>query len=151
MVSRNEFRCKLTKVLVHVADVDTKIVQVSCSPHPVPRAECRLSQDINFVAEMLESLSRDAEIQLQRHTEHIARKNKSQETLYDVVTSINMSRNVQELLTQFLHTMKELADARGAAVFLEIKKDTYSLVQKLAWNPPQKMAPVPARRYTGVR
>ena len=84
-----------------------------------------LSQDINFVAEMLESLSRDAEIQLQRHTEHIARKNKSQETLYDVVTSINMSRNVQELLTHFLHTMKELADARGAAVFLEIKKDTY--------------------------
>lgn len=87
-----------------------------------------LSQDINFVAEMLESLSRDAEIQLQRHTEHIARKNKSQETLYDVVTSINMSRNVHELLTHFLHTMKELVDARGAVVFLETKKNTYSLI-----------------------
>ncbi len=87
-----------------------------------------LSQDINFVAEMLESLSRDAEIQLQRHTEHIARKNKSQKTLYDVVTSINMSRNVHELLTHFLHTMKELVDARGAVVFLETKKNTYSLI-----------------------
>ena len=90
-----------------------------------------LSQDINFVAEMLESLSRDAEIQLQRHTEHIARKNKSQETLYDVVTSINMSRNVQELLTHFLHTMKELVDARGAAVFLETKKDAYALIAEV--------------------
>ena len=87
-----------------------------------------LSQDINFVAEMLESLSRDAEIQLQRHTEHIARKNKSQETLYDVVTSINMSRNVHDLLTRFLHTMRELVDARGAVVFLETKKNTYSLI-----------------------
>ncbi|MCY3803311.1 MAG: histidine kinase [Gammaproteobacteria bacterium] len=87
-----------------------------------------LSLEINFVAEMLESLSRDAEIQLQRHTEHIARKNKSQKTLYDVVTSINMSRNVHELLTHFLHTMKELVDARGAVVFLETKKNTYSLI-----------------------
>lgn len=87
-----------------------------------------LSQDINFVGEMLESLSRDAEIQLQRHTEHIARKNKSQKTLYDVVTSINMSRNVHELLTRFLHTMTELVDARGAAVYLEAKKNTYSLI-----------------------
>ena len=87
-----------------------------------------LSQDINFVGEMLESLSRDAEIQLQRHTEHIARKNKSQETLYDVVTSINMSRNVHELLTHFLHTMKELVDARGAVVFLETKKNSFSLI-----------------------
>ena len=87
-----------------------------------------LSQDINFVAEMLESLSRDAEIQLQRHTEHIARKNKSQETLYDVVTNINMARNVHELLTHFLYTMKELVDARGAVVFLETKKNTFSLI-----------------------
>ena len=87
-----------------------------------------LSQDINFVAEMLESLSRDAEIQLQRHTEHIARKNKSQKTLYDVVTSINMSRNVHELLTRFLHTMTELVNAHRAAVYLETKNSTFSLI-----------------------
>ena len=90
-----------------------------------------LSQDINFVAEMLESLSRDAEIQLQRHTEHIARKNKSQKILYDVVTSINMSRNVQELLTRFLYTMTELVDARGAAVYLGAKKSTFSLIAEI--------------------
>lgn len=93
-----------------------------------------LSQDINFVAEMLESLSRDAEIQLHRHTEHIARKNKSQKILYDVVTSINMSRNVNDLLARFLHTMTELVDARGAVVYLETKKNTYSLIAGIGFD-----------------
>lgn len=100
-----------------------------------PQSELsELGQDINFVAEMLESLSRDAEIQLQRHTEHIARKNKSQKTLYDVVTSINMSRNVHELLARFLHTMTELVDARGAVVYLETKKNTYSLIAEIGFD-----------------
>ena len=102
--------------------------RVSLPAHPELR---ELSQDINFVAEMLESLSRDAEIQLQNHTAHIARKNKSLATLYDVVTSINMSRDLHDLLTRFLHTMTELVDARAATVYLETKKDTCSLIAEI--------------------
>lgn len=90
-----------------------------------------LSQDINFVAEMLGSLSRDAELQLQRHTEHVAQKNKSLETLYDVVTSINMTRDIQTLLTHFLHTMTELVSAHAAAVYLEAEKNTCSLIAEI--------------------
>lgn len=90
-----------------------------------------LSQDINFVGEMLGSLSRDADLQLQRHTEHIAQKNKSLETLYDVVTSINMTRDVQTLLTQFLHTMTELVGAHAAAVYLEAEKDVCALIAEI--------------------
>ncbi len=90
-----------------------------------------LGQDINFVAEMLESLSRDAEAQLQRHTRHIAHKNKSLSTLYDVVTSINMSRNLHDLLTRFLHTMTELVEARAAAVYLETRPKTCSLIAEI--------------------
>ena len=100
-------------------------------PTPSETQLSELSQDINFVAEMLESLSRDAEIQLQNHTEHIARKNKSLETLYDVVTSINMSRDLHTLLSRFLHTMTELVDARAAAVYLEVKKDSCSLIAEI--------------------
>ena len=97
-----------------------------------PQAELgELSQDINFVAEMLESLSRDAEIQLQRHTEHIAQKNKSLATLYDVVTSINMSRDLHDLLTHFLHTITEFVDARASAVYLETKNAGYSLIAEI--------------------
>jgi len=93
-----------------------------------------LSQDINFVGEMLCSLSRDAELQLQRHTEHIAQKNKSLETLYDVVTSINMTRDIQTLLTHFLHTMTELVRAHAAAVYLEAEKNTCSLVAEIGMD-----------------
>lgn len=90
-----------------------------------------LSQDINFVGEMLGSLSRDAELQLQRHTEHMAQKNKSLETLYDVVTSINMTRDAQTLLTHFLHTMTELVNAHAAAVYLEAENNTCSLIAEI--------------------
>ncbi|MGH1536488.1 MAG: histidine kinase [Gammaproteobacteria bacterium] len=93
-----------------------------------------LSQDINFVGEMLGSLSRDADLQLQRHTEHIAQKNKSLETLYDVVTSINVTRDVQTLLTHFLHTMTELVNAHAAVVYLEAEKNTCSLIAEIGMN-----------------
>ena len=93
-----------------------------------------LSQDINFVGEMLGSLSRDAELQLQSHTEHIAHKNKSLETLYDVVTSINMTRDMQTLLTHFLHTMTELVSAYAAAVYLEAEKNSYSLIAEIGMD-----------------
>ncbi len=100
-------------------------------PLPIETELSELSQDINFVAEMLESLSRDAEIQLQKHTKHIASKNKSLETLYDVVTSINMSRDLHDLLSRFLHTMTEFVDARAAAVYLEAKKDSCTLIAEI--------------------
>lgn len=100
-------------------------------PLPPESELSELVQDINFVGEMLESLSRDAEIQLQNHTEHVARKNKSLETLYDVVTSINMSRDSHDLLSRFLHTMTELVDARAAAVYLEVKKNSCSLIAEI--------------------
>ena len=90
-----------------------------------------LCQDINFVAEMLNSLSRGAELQLQKHTEHIAQKNKSLETLYDVVTSINMTRDIHTLLTHFLHTMTELANAHAATVYLKSEKNTCLLISEI--------------------
>ncbi|QMU62376.1 MAG: GAF domain-containing protein [Gammaproteobacteria bacterium] len=90
-----------------------------------------LSQDINFVGEMLGSLSQDAELQLQLHTEHIGQKNKSLETLYDVVTSINMTRDVQTLLTHFLHTMTELSNAHAASVYLSAEENTCSLIAEI--------------------
>ena len=93
-----------------------------------------LSQDINFVSEMLGSLSRDAELQLHRHTEHIAQKNQSIETLYDVVTSINMTRDIHTLLTHFLHTMTELANAHAAAVYLEAEKNICALIAEIGLN-----------------
>ena len=75
-------------------------------------------QDLHFVGEMLQSLSRDAETQLQQHTNHMARKTQSLSMLYDVASSINISRNNEDLLSRFLHMMTEMVDARAAAVYL---------------------------------
>ncbi len=77
-----------------------------------------LAQDLNSLGEMLESLSRDTEQQLQLHTEHMAQKTRSLSILYDIAASINASRDLDDLLTRFLHTMTEVVDASAAAVRL---------------------------------
>ncbi len=80
-------------------------------------------QEMQFIGEMLQSLSRDAEKQVQKHTAHIAQKTRSLSILYEVASSINMSRSVDALLSQFLHTLTELIDAQAATAYL-IKNDT---------------------------
>lgn len=79
-------------------------------------------QEMQFIGEMLQSLSRDAEKQVQKHTSHIAQKTRSLSILYDVASSINMSRSVDALLSQFLHTLTELIDAQAATAYL-VKND----------------------------
>ena len=80
-------------------------------------------QELHFIGEMLQSLSRDAETQVQRHTSHIAQKTRSLSILYDVANSINLSRSIDSLLSQFLFNMTELIDAQAAAAFL-VKNST---------------------------
>ena len=75
-------------------------------------------QDLHFIGEMLKSLSSDAELQVHRHTQHIAQKTRSLAILYDVANSINLSRDVESLLSQFLFNMTELVDAQAAAAYL---------------------------------
>ena len=77
-----------------------------------------LLQDLNSLGEMLQSLAEDTERQLQRHTEYTAQKTRSLTILYDVAASINVSRDLDDLLTRFLHTLTEVVGARAAAVRL---------------------------------
>lgn len=75
-------------------------------------------QDLQFIGEMLQSLSRHAEAQVQRHTSHIAQKTRSLSILYDVANSINLSRSVDSLLSQFLYNLTELVNAQAAVAYL---------------------------------
>ncbi|MEM7304129.1 MAG: ATP-binding protein [Pseudomonadota bacterium] len=75
-------------------------------------------KELQFIAEMLRSLSRDAESQLLQHTAHIGQKTRSLSILYDVASSINLSRSVDSLLSQFLHTITELIDAQASVAYL---------------------------------
>jgi two-component system nitrate/nitrite sensor histidine kinase NarX len=75
-------------------------------------------QDLHFIGEMLQSLSTSAENQVQKHTNYIAQKTRSLSILYDVANSINLSRDVDSLLSQFLFNMTELVDAQAAVAYL---------------------------------
>ena len=86
---------------------------------------------LNSLGKMLQSLARDTELQLQRHTEHVAQKTRSLAILYDVAASINESRNLNDLLTRFLHTLTEVMGARAASVRLLTKDKQMELVASL--------------------
>ena len=77
-----------------------------------------LNSNLHFIGEMLQSLSRDAELQVQRHTDHIAHKTRSLSILYDIASSINLSRSVETLLSEFLHTLTELINAQSSCAYL---------------------------------
>jgi two-component system, NarL family, nitrate/nitrite sensor histidine kinase NarX len=84
---------------------------------PVP-ASAELARDINSLGEGLKTLSHDLDNQVRKQTERLAQKTRTLEILYDVAASINMSRDLDDLLTLFLHTLKDLVNARAASVRL---------------------------------
>jgi len=55
-----------------------------------------------MLGNMIQNLSRDTEIQLQKHTDHITRESRSLAILYDVASSINISRDLNELFDRSL-------------------------------------------------
>ena len=76
----------------------------------------KLYRDINLLGERLESLSLDLQAEVAKQTRRIKQKNHSLEILYDVAANINAARDLEELLTRFLHTLKNAVDARAGMV-----------------------------------
>ena len=91
-------------------------------------------RDLQFIGEMLQSLSHDAEAQLQKHTSHIAQKTRSLSILYDVASSVNTSRSVDALLSRFLYTMTELIDAQAATAYFIKEGDQIELLTHINNN-----------------
>lgn len=98
---------------------------------PVPRGggECaRLARDINSLGEEFKLLSWDMESQVNKQTERLAQKTRSLELLYDVAASINLSRDLDELLTCFLHTLIEVVHAEAGTVRVLTEEGSMRLV-----------------------
>lgn len=91
-------------------------------------------QELHFIGEMLQSLSSDAELQVQRHTHHIAQQTRSLSILYEVASSINLSRDIESLLSQFLFNMTELVDAQAAAAYLINEEQEVELLTHINCN-----------------
>lgn len=83
---------------------------------------------INVLSDRLETLTLDMQSQVRKQTKHIQRKTHSLEVIYDVAASINISRDLDDLLTRFLFTLKDVVHARAAAVRLLTDDDQMRLV-----------------------
>ncbi|GAB4361272.1 MAG: hypothetical protein Kow006_31900 [Gammaproteobacteria bacterium] len=83
-----------------------------------------LIHDINSLADEFQRLARDLDSEVNRHTERLALKTRSLQILYDVAASVNMARDLDELLTRFLYTLVDLVGARAGIVRL-LDEDGY--------------------------
>lgn len=90
-----------------------------------------LVNDINALSDTLQTLSQDMQSQVRKQTEHIERKTHSLEIVYDVAASINVSRDLEDLLTRFLHTLKDVVNARAAVVRLVTDDNQMRLVSSI--------------------
>lgn len=93
-----------------------------------------LNQDINTISQKLQLLSEDMQNQVRTQTQFIAQKTRSLEIIYDVAASINVSRDLDDLLTRFLHTLKEVVKARAAVVRLVTEDEQMRLVASTGLN-----------------
>jgi len=100
----------------------------------IPSEFSHLSNDINQISQRLQLLSEDMQNQVQIQTQFIAQKTRSLEIIYDVAASINVSRDLDDLLTRFLHTLKDVVNARAAVVRLVTEDNQMRLVASTGLN-----------------
>ena len=75
-----------------------------------------LASDINMLGNMISQLSRETEIQLERHTNYISRESRSLAILYDVASGINFSRDLNELFEKSLTSLCDNLDASAGII-----------------------------------
>ena len=77
-----------------------------------------LVDDVNRLAEWLESLANDAEEQLKLQAERLAAKSQSLQLLYDASALTSQAPGNEELIGQYLESLHNILDARYARGYL---------------------------------
>lgn len=97
---------------------------------PVPRSGdfSSLAKDINLLSNDLMHLSEQMEDKVDKQTERIMLKNRSLEILYDVAASINISRDLDDLLVRFLRIMNDIVQAKAATLRLLTEDNQMRLI-----------------------
>ncbi|MCB1737949.1 MAG: GAF domain-containing protein [Gammaproteobacteria bacterium] len=85
---------------------------------PESGTQASLADALNRLGDKIRTLSWDMEAQVSKQTEPLARKTRSLQLLYDVASAISQARDVDDLLTAFLHTLIEVVHAEAATVRL---------------------------------
>ena len=103
---------------------------------PVPRTGefGELVQDVNSLTEQLQRLTREMREEVGFQTQRLQEKSHTLEVLYDVAASINMSRDLDDLLTRFLFSLKRTLGARAATARLLTPDGQMRLVANLGFD-----------------
>ena len=104
-------------------------------PEDMQGGFAQLAHDLNDLGDELRSLNLEMTARVRRHTQHLARKTRSLEILYDVASSLSKSRTLEELLENFLDTFVQLFDARAAMVRLVTENGQLQLVASRGLSP----------------
>lgn len=100
-------------------------------PVPASGEFAELSGDINRLGERLEELTHEMDERVHKQTTRLAHQTRSLAILYEVAASINKYRDLDDLLTHFLHTLRDVTDARAATVRLLGPDEKMRLVASL--------------------
>jgi two-component system nitrate/nitrite sensor histidine kinase NarX len=97
---------------------------------PIPRKGefAKLAIDINTLSEKLQTLSAEFQQEVDKQTHKVEEKNHSLNILYEVATSINQSKDLDDLLSRFLHMMINLTGAKAGTVRLRTDDDQLKMV-----------------------
>ncbi len=95
----------------------------------------KLYRDINLLGERLESLSLDLQSEVAKQTRRIKQKNHSLAILYDVAANINAARDLEDLLTRFLHTLQTVVSARAGMVRMLTSDGNMQLIASSGLDP----------------
>jgi two-component system, NarL family, nitrate/nitrite sensor histidine kinase NarX len=104
-------------------------------PEDMQGGFAQLAHDLNDLGDELRSLNLEMSARVRRHTQHLARKTRSLEILYDIASSLSKSRTIEELLESFLDTFVQLFDARAAMVRLVTENGQLRLVASRGLDP----------------
>ncbi len=103
---------------------------------PVPRKGefSKLSYDINSLSDKLQTLSAEFQQEVDKQTHKVEEKNRSLNILYEVATSINQSKDLEDLLSRFLTMLIGLTNARAGTVRLRTDDDQLKMVASMGLN-----------------
>ncbi|MDX2504649.1 MAG: histidine kinase [Gammaproteobacteria bacterium] len=94
----------------------------------------KLAIDINSLSDKLQTLSAEFRHEVDKQTHKVEEKNHSLNILYEVATSINRSKDLEDLLSRFLQMLIGLTNARAGTVRLRTDDDQLKMVASVGLN-----------------
>ena len=99
------------------------------------KGECiQLAKDINSLGEQFRLLNLEMENQVQLKTRELEDKTRELQLLYDVVAGVNLSRDLDELLSCYLLTLMEVVHADAGTVRLLTEDGRMRLVAQIGFD-----------------